>query len=316
MNTVSFHQRVMLVGDHFMSQLLHVARKAASSGATVLICGESGTGKELIARYIHEMGSRKDKPFLSLNCAAIPEGLMEAELFGFEKGAFTGALYQRIGKFERAMGGTLLLDEVTEMPLALQAKLLRVIQEGEVDRLGGKDTIQIDTRLIATSNKDPLTLIQSGQFREDLFYRLNVLRIDCPALRGRKEAIQNLADFFLVSNREKYQRSSIQIGKTGLELLEGYSWPGNIRELANVIERAVLLNDSDLIQGDEIEKLLNHSVKPAEAFQSNQSLANIEQNHIEKTLRLTQGNKTEAARKLGISVRTLRNKLRQYQEIA
>jgi two-component system response regulator FlrC len=206
MNTISFHERVMLVGDDLMSQLLHIARKAAASDATVLVCGESGTGKELIARYIHEMGNRKDKAFLSINCAAIPEGLMEAELFGYEKGAFTGAWVQRIGKFERAVGGTLLLDEVTEMPLALQAKLLRVIQEGEIDRLGGKETIRINTRLIATSNKEPLQLIQAGRFREDLFYRLNVLRIDCPPLRGRKEAIQNLASFFVGTLQEKCSR--------------------------------------------------------------------------------------------------------------
>lgn len=316
MNTISFHQRVMLVGDNLMSQLLQVAKKAATSEATVLICGESGTGKELIARYIHEMGNRREKAFLSINCAAIPEGLMEAELFGFEKGAFTGAWYQRIGKFERAMGGTLLLDEVTEMPLALQAKLLRVIQEGEIDRLGGKETIRIDTRLIATSNKEPMSLVQLGQFREDLFYRLNVLRIDCPPLRERKEAIQNLSEFFLQSHSEKYGRNSIRLSKSAEELLMNYLWPGNIRELGNVIERAVLLSEADQITGDEIARLLHSPKSTQELSTGDQSLAEIEQNHIEKMLRQVQGNKTEAARKLGISVRTLRNKLRQYQEVA
>jgi len=316
MNTISFHERVMLVGDEQMSQLLHIARKAAASEATVLICGESGTGKELIARYIHEMGQRKDKPFLSINCAAIPEGLMEAELFGFEKGAFTGAWYQRIGKFERAMGGTLLLDEVTEMPPALQAKLLRVIQEGEIDRLGGRETIRINTRLIATSNKDPLGLIQNGQFREDLFYRLNVLRIDCPPLRERKEAIQNLSQFFLLNNQEKYGRNAIKLSRTAEECLKAHHWPGNIRELGNVIERAVLLSESDEITGEEIHRLLNSSRGIQETSRGDQSLAEIEKSHIERTLQLTQGNKTEAARKLGISVRTLRNKLRLYQEVA
>jgi DNA-binding NtrC family response regulator len=316
MNTISFHERVMLVGDDLMSQLLHIARKAAASDATVLICGESGTGKELIARYIHEMGNRKDKAFLSINCAAIPEGLMEAELFGYEKGAFTGAWVQRIGKFERAIGGTLLLDEVTEMPLALQAKLLRVIQEGEIDRLGGKETIRINTRLIATSNKEPLRLVQGGHFREDLFYRLNVLRIDCPPLRGRKEAIQNLASFFFQTIQEKYSKNTIRLSRSAQDLLINHSWPGNIRELGNVIERAVLLSESDEIHGDEIAQLLISPKRFEDVGQCDQSLADIEQKYIERTLQLTQGNKTEAARKLGISVRTLRNKLKQYQDVA
>ncbi|NBX76130.1 MAG: sigma-54-dependent Fis family transcriptional regulator [Proteobacteria bacterium] len=316
MNTISFHERVMLVGDDLMGQLLHLARKAAGSEATVLVCGESGTGKELIARYIHGMGNRKDNPFLSINCAAIPEGLMEAELFGFEKGAFTGAWVQRIGKFERAMGGTLLLDEVTEMPLALQAKLLRVIQEGEIDRLGGKETIRINTRLIATSNKEPLKLIQSGHFREDLFYRLNVLRIDCPPLRGRKEAIQTLASFFLGTHCEKYSKNTVKLTRSAEELLAAHSWPGNIRELGNVIERAVLLTERDEIHGDEIAHLLVSPKGFEEVIQGERSLAEIEKVHIERTLQGTQGNKTEAAKKLGISVRTLRNKLRQYQDVA
>ncbi|NBT58683.1 sigma-54-dependent Fis family transcriptional regulator [bacterium] len=316
MNTISFHQRVMLVGDGLMSQMLEIAKKAAKSEATVLICGESGTGKELIARYIHEMSPRCEKSFLSINCAAIPEGLMEAELFGFEKGAFTGAYYQRIGKFERATGGTLLLDEVTEMPLALQAKLLRVIQEGEIDRLGAKDTIQINTRLIATSNKDPIKLVQQGRFREDLFYRLNVLRIDCPPLRGRKDAIENLSNFFLRSNEEKYQRDRMALSSSADSLLKGHSWFGNIRELGNVIERAVLLSETDLITGEQIEKLLDSPSRVSGIPDSAQSLADIEQNHIEKILQGVEGNKTEAARKLGISVKTLRNKLRQYQEVA
>lgn len=316
MNTISFHQRVMLVGDDVMSDLLRVAKKAATSEATVLICGESGTGKELIARYIHEMGSRKDKAFLSINCAAIPEGLMEAELFGFEKGAFTGALYQRIGKFEQAMGGTLLLDEVTEMPLSLQSKLLRVIQEGEVDRLGGRETIRINTRLIATSNKEPLALVQQKQFREDLFYRLNVLRIDCPPLRGRKEAIHNLAKFYLGANQEKYGRNTIRLTESAFDLLKDHPWPGNIRELGNVIERAVLLSDLDLIQADQIAPLLNYQKIEGQVPLGERSLADMEQDHIEQMLQAAQGNKTEAARRLGISVRTLRNKLRQYQEAA
>lgn len=316
MNTVSFHQRIMLIADSVMGDLLQIAKKAARSEATVLICGESGTGKELIARYIHELSARNEKAFLSINCAAIPEGLMEAELFGFEKGAFTGAWYQRIGKFERASGGTLLLDEVTEMPLGLQAKLLRVIQEGEIDRLGGKEAININTRLIATSNKEPFSLVQQGLFREDLFYRLNVLRVDCPALRGRGDAIQNLARFFLEANKMKYDRMSLELSPAAFDLLKKYAWPGNIRELGNVIERAVLLSEANQIHGDDIARLLDAPTSSVILPKNEQSLAEIEQNHIQKTIQLTQGNKTEAAKKLGISVRTLRNKLRQYQEIA
>jgi DNA-binding NtrC family response regulator len=200
--------------------------------------------------------------------------------------------------------------------LALQAKLLRVIQEGEIDRLGGKETIRINTRLIATSNKEPFKLIQGGLFREDLFYRLNVLRIDCPPLRGRKEAIQSLASFFLRSLQEKYSKNRTRLSRSAEELLIAHSWPGNIRELGNVIERAVLLSENDEIHGDEITQLLISPKRFEDAGQIDKSLADIEKNHIERTLQVTQGNKTEAARKLGISVRTLRNKLKQYQDVA
>lgn len=315
MNTISFHQRSMLIADSIMSNLLQVAKKAAQSKATVLLCGESGTGKELFARYIHEMSPRQEQSFVTINCAAIPEGLMEAELFGFEKGAFTGAWMQRIGKFEKAKEGTLLLDEVTEMPIALQAKLLRVIQEGEIDRLGGKDPIAINTRLIATSNRDPLQLAKEGCFREDLFYRLNVLRIDCPPLRERPEAIKNFAQYFLNQNCEKYQKDKSMLSPSLLELLQSYHWPGNIRELSNVIERAVLLSDQVEIQREAVIPLLNPAVSNGNRFEETGSLASIEQQHIEETLKNTNGNKTEAARRLGISVRTLRNKVRQYHAV-
>jgi len=312
MTTLSFQKRELLVSDTQMEQVLAIARKASSSKAVVLVSGESGTGKELIARYIHEMSTRKSHPFLSINCAAIPEGLMEAELFGYEKGAFTGAIAQRVGIFERAHGGSLLLDEVTEMPLSLQAKFLRVIQESEIERLGGKKSISLDTRLIATSNKDPLHLIQQGKFREDLFYRINVLRIDCPPLRGRKEAISNLSHFFLDRNSEKYEKNPAKLSREALGLLWEHSWPGNIRELANVLERAVLMDDTGEIDKSAIEKLLSASQSERENKKADNSLASIEQEYIEDTLKKFKGNKTETAKLLGISVRTLRNKLKDY----
>jgi len=311
MNAINFHKRSMLVADSLMADVLKIARKAASSNATVLICGESGTGKELIARFIHEMSARQQGPFLSVNCAAIPEGLMEAELFGYEKGAFTGAWVQRIGKFEKAMGGTLLLDEVTEMPLSLQTKLLRVLQESEIDRLGGRETVTINTRIIATSNKDPLELVREGKFREDLFYRLNVIRIDCPKLKNRQDAIENLTTFFLQTYKEKYERPEIEVSRDAIQALNAHPWPGNIRELSNLIERSVLLCEGRIIDGELIRGSLipgpTISIKTHE-----ESLAEIEKRHIENMLFKVHGNKTEAARKLGISVRTLRNKVRQY----
>jgi two-component system response regulator FlrC len=315
MNTISFHQRMMLVADTAMGDILGFAKKAAQSDATVLICGESGTGKELIARFIHEMSNRKKQPFLSVNCAAIPEGLMEAELFGYEKGAFTGAWVQRIGKFEKAIGGTLLLDEVTEMPTSLQTKLLRVIQESEIDRLGGKEPIQIDTRIIATSNREPVEMVKQGQFREDLYYRLNVLKIDCPPLRGRKEAISNLSQFFLEKHRTHYGKSDVILSEVSQKRLLEYHWPGNIRELSNVIERCVLMCDeleipSNLIENTFTPRMDNETARPAI------SLAEIEKEHIQTTLDSARGNKTEAAKILGISVRTLRNKLQEYERVS
>jgi len=317
MTLISFQQRQLLVSDPQMEQVLSLARKAASSNATVLICGESGTGKELVARYIHEMSSRNSEPFLSINCAAIPEGLIEAELFGYEKGAFTGAISQRIGIFERARGGSLLLDEVTEMPLHLQAKFLRVIQEGEIDRLGGNKPISLNTRLLATSNQDVKKLVSQGRFREDLFYRLNVLSIECPPLRMREDAIRNLSGFFVRMNSEKYGRTGLKISESALRALANHSWPGNVRELANVLERAVLLNESDEIQKEEITKLVTLESSPKGSdFSESRSLASIEKNHIESMLINVGGNKTVAAQRLGISVRTLRNKLKQYAVVS
>lgn len=312
MSRIEFQNKIMVVADEFGSDLLKQARKAAASDASVLICGESGTGKELVARYIHSLGSRDGKPFVAINCSAVPEGMMEAELFGFERGAFTGAFNQRIGKMEEASGGTLLLDEVTEMPFSIQAKLLRALQECEIDRLGGKNTIKLDVRVIATSNQDPIRLIESGNLRSDLFYRLNVLRLDCPPLRGRFQAIHSLLNHFMSLNQEKYGRHNISWTRRAIEGLKAHSWPGNVRELANVVERALVFSDKIEIDLEDIQNFLEQPKFNDSERSQGERLEDLEKNQIQKTLLISNGNKTEAARKLGISVRTLHNKLKTY----
>lgn len=312
MSKIEFQNKVMIIEDETGSELLRKARKAASSGASVLICGESGTGKELVARYIHTLGRGEQHPFVAVNCSALPEGMMEAELFGFEKGAFTGALYQRIGKMEQASGGTLLLDEVTEMPLSIQAKLLRALQEREIDRLGGKNPIQVDVRIIATSNKNPLDLIERGQFRADLFYRLNVLRLECHPLRGRIQALTALIDYFIDVNKQKYERPDLLWQAGALELLKEHSWPGNVRELSNVIERATVLSESSEICRRDLLSFLELPQFGAHLDSNTVTLEGLERQQIIKAIQITNGNKTQAARSLGISVRTLHNKLKLY----
>lgn len=312
-----FQNRTMMVADGVMEKTIALANRAASTPLAVLIVGESGTGKELIARYIHEKSKRSRSPFVSVNCAAIPEGLMEAELFGYEKGAFTGALFQRVGKFEKADAGTLLLDEISEMSTALQAKLLRVLQEGEVDRLGGKDPIRIDTRVIATTNKDPLQLIAEGHFREDLFYRLNVIRIECQPLRNRPHAVEVLAEEFLRQSSIKQEKEGLLFAPDTMEKLCTYSWPGNIRELQNAVDRAVLLADGKAIAPEHFDSLNRRPSHRSDIQKvsdgNSQLLSELEESHILKVLEGSSGNRTHAAKKLGISVRTLRNKLKEYQ---
>ena len=313
MNRIEFHQRTLVVADSTLLRLLELARKISQSHSPVLISGESGTGKELIARFIHEKGIRQSGPFISVNCAAIPEGLLEAELFGYERGAFTGALTRRIGKFEQANGGTLLLDEVSEMPLGLQAKLLRVLQEGEIDRLGGNRPIPITARVISTTNRDPLSLIREGTFRQDLYYRLNVLRVECAPLRGRKEAIVALAkDFILQVGRERGCRE-VELSDSALQLLTLYEWLGNVRELQNSIERAVLMGEGNKLLPQHFDFLQREGGPSNSSPQvEGNSLAHLEQRHIIEMLKRSGGNRTRAAEELGISIRTLRNKLKTY----
>lgn len=300
----------IITDDPKMLSLLSMARNAAASTATILIMGESGTGKELIARYIHSNSLRKEGPFVAVNCASIPNGLLESELFGHERGSFTGAFSTRLGKFEQANKGTILLDEVSEMEMALQAKLLRVIQEREVDRVGGKKPISLDIRIVATTNKNLWEQVKKGSFREDLFYRLNVFPLNLPPLRERIKDIQLLAEVFLKKFCEKHEKSIECISDDALNLLASHSWKGNIRELENCIERAVLLGEGKSLLPEAL--FLEKSPVKVTAAVSGTSIWEVEKDLIFKTLEDMEGNRTRAAKVLGISVRTLRNKLKDY----
>ncbi len=304
-----------------MARLLDLTKQIANSSASVLIQGESGTGKELFARYIHEYSKRSKAPFIALNCAALPETLLESELFGHEKGAFTGAVSRKPGKFELADGGTLLLDEVTEMQIHLQSKLLRVLQEQEVDRLGGLNSIKVDVRVVATTNRDVLESIKKGEFREDLYYRLNVVPIKIPSLRHRIDDVEILADYFIDKYNKLDGRSVRNLTKEALLKLKSLSFNGNVREMENLIHRAILLSDGEIIK--ETDLLLDNappvSETATETSQPSQgmapgSLKEVEKKMIFTTLDKTEGNRTHAAKILGISVRTLRNKLNEYKE--
>ncbi len=301
--------------DPVLCSIKALARKIAPSNATVLIQGESGTGKELFARYIHNQSGREDKPFVALNCAALPETLLESELFGYEKGAFTGAIRNREGKFELAHTGTLLLDEVTEIPLHLQAKLLRVLQESEVDRLGGKYPVPVDVRVIATTNVRIEDLVKEAKFRKDLYYRLNVIPFRIPALSERPGDIVGLAEFFLAKYSAQNGSKINSFAPEALRKLADYSWPGNVRELQNVVQRAVLISDSPVISPDYI--ILDSGLEkgaPQPSGFSLMPLCEVEKIMIEKALSTVDGNRTRAAEVLGISVRTLRNKLAEYRQ--
>lgn len=317
--------------DPAMKSVIELADQVAKSDASILITGESGVGKEVIASYLHRHSARHDKPFISVNCAAIPENLLESELFGHEKGAFTGAIARRLGKFEEANGGTLLLDEVSEMDVRLQAKLLRAIQERVFDRVGGNKPVKVDIRIIATSNRDLHKAVDEGIFREDLLYRLNVVNLKVPPLRERKEDIIALTEHFI----EKYSQANgidaKPVSPSAVVALGRHPWQGNVRELENTMHRAVLLSTGNEITEEAIRlpdgsRVNEISISPADSAISQvafaaenaartfvgQTVAEVERDLILDTLSHCLGNRTHAARILGISIRTLRNKLNQY----
>jgi len=298
-----------------MQEVCRAITNLASADSTVLITGESGTGKELVAKAIHHNSARKGRMFIPVNCAAIPETLLESELFGHAKGAFTGASADKPGLFEEAHGGTLLLDEISDLHLTLQAKLLRVLQDNEVRRVGSTRTIRVDTRVIVSSNLDLLQLVREHRFREDLYYRLNVLRVHIPPLRERREDIPLLVSAFLEEYAARYGKTVKTVDEPAMKILSTYGWPGNIRELKNAIEQAVLLCEGPIIRPPhlpaEIKGTSSHHA--AFSFPFGATLAEAEQSLILQTLRQVEGNKARAARLLGISLKTLYNKLAQYQ---
>jgi two-component system response regulator HydG len=294
-----------------LRRVLDVATQAAPSSATVLILGESGTGKELIARYIHGKSSRAAGPFIGVNCAAIPESILESELFGHERGAFTGAVSKREGRFARARGGTLFLDEIGELSPSVQVKILRVLQEGEYEPVGG-NTVKADVRIVAATNRDLLAEVEAGRFREDLYYRLNVISVTAPPLRSRREDIPLLVDHFLGVYCRKNGRSRLQVSREVLQKLTDYPWPGNVRELENVIERAAVLCRSDALRLDDLPDTVAQATAPAPAaltFELGTPLDEVEQRLIRETLKHTGGDKSLAAQLLGISTRTIYRKL-------
>jgi DNA-binding NtrC family response regulator len=311
-----------------MEQLRQLIRKVARTQATVLIAGESGTGKELVARALHRQSPRAGAPFIRVNCAAVPENLIESEFFGHEKGAFTGAVSKREGRFELAHNGTILLDEISEIPPQLQAKLLRVLQERELERVGGNRTLKVDVRVLATTNRRLEESVERKEFRQDLFFRLNVVPIQIPPLRHHKEDIGFLAQQFMPRFARKHGVRVHGMADSTLAVLESHSWPGNVRELQNVIERAVILcGDTGLLEPEHLgfsvsgggappapEASASSAAPPSPAAPGGEmsSLAEVEKHHILAALEKTRQNRTQAARILGISIRTLRNKLNEY----
>ncbi|MDZ4760445.1 MAG: sigma-54 dependent transcriptional regulator [Alphaproteobacteria bacterium] len=335
LTAVADDDRPMIAHDSAMTELKSLAEQIAPSDASILITGESGVGKEVMARYLHKKSRRADQAYISVNCAAIPENLLESELFGHEKGAFTGAVARRIGKFEEADGGTLLLDEISEMDIRLQSKLLRAIQEREIDRVGGARPIRVNIRIIATSNRNLREAVRVGEFREDLLYRLNVLNLHIPPLRERPRDVVALAEFFV----DKYSRANgylpRRLSDDARRRIQSASWPGNVRELENAMHRAVILSRGEDIAADVLrtpdgrpvsssafDAAAERAVAAAEGalkglaggFRVGQTVAAVEQELILTTLDHCVGNRTHAATILGISIRTLRNKLRAYQD--
>src|SRR5438477_619078 len=313
-------------GWRFLRATLYVIRQAAPSSATVLLLGESGTGKELFARALHEHSPRAAGPFVPINCAAIPETILESELFGYERGAFTGAVQRKEGRIERAQGGTLFLDEVGELTPSVQVKLLRFLQEGEIERLGGTGTIKVDCRVVAATNQDLGARVRENKFREDLFYRLNVIQVVLPPLRDRVEDVPLLADYFIARYAAKNGKPIRGLTRAALAALEAYPWPGNVRELEHAIERAVVLSRGAEIEVDDLPE----SVRSGGAARAaglagavegrtlavplGTTMEDIELRVIRETLRHTKGDKNLAAQLLGIAARTIYRKLEREKE--
>ena len=322
---VADESHALVFRDAAMASTVRLAEQIAPADASVLINGESGTGKEVLARHIHRKSRRADKPFISINCAAIPEALLESELFGHEKGAFTGAVGRRIGKFEEANGGTLLLDEISEMDVRLQSKLLRAIQERVIDRVGGTRPVPVDIRILATTNRDLAEAVRGGTFREDLFYRLNVVSLKIPPLRERAEDVLALAEHFAAKYAEANSLPARPLSTDARQELLRNRWPGNVRELENTMHRAVLLAGGEEIGAEALRMpdggafggvdTAARAAHAAEAVTRNlvgRTVADVERDLILDTLDHCLGNRTHAANILGISIRTLRNKLNQY----
>ena len=322
----------VIANDPMSRNLFAMATRVAQTDTTVLLTGESGVGKEVVARYIHNHSARRNGPFVAINCAAIPDSLLEATLFGYEKGAFTGAQQAQAGKFEQAQNGTLLLDEVTEMPLGLQAKLLRVLQEREVERVGGKKPVALDIRIVATSNRDMAEAVNKGVLREDVYYRLNVFPLLIPALRQRPADIVPLARHFLVEHGGRSGRPGLRLSPAAEAVLLAHAWPGNVRELENVMQRAVILAAGDVVEADALHlspgvfAMPGGQQHPAGApavvvgkpalpdGQKSENMRDLEREHILETLSAVGGSRKLAGERLGMSERTLRYKLKQYRE--
>ena len=329
LEAVTEESNAIIYRDPQIAEILKTAEQVAPSDASILITGESGTGKELLARFIHQKSKRANEKFISVNCAAIPENLLESELFGHEKGAFTGAVARRIGKFEEANGGTLLLDEISEMELRLQAKLLRALQERVIDRVGGNQPVKVDIRIIATSNRNLEEVVGKGMFREDLLFRLNVVTLLLPPLRSRPADLEILSEHFIKKYAESNEMPIRRLSAAARQKLLAHTWRGNVRELENALHRAVLLAKGDEIDADAITLSIPASLPagaaPAQAARVaalptetatralvGSTVADVERDLILGTLYHCLGNRTHAANILGISIRTLRNKLKQY----
>jgi two-component system response regulator HydG len=307
------HDNYGIVGESkAMKRVFQAIAKAAGTSATVLITGESGTGKELVARAIHYHGSRAQAPFVPVNCGGIPEGLLESELFGYVKGAFTGANQSRAGFFQTAEGGTIFLDEISETSLAMQVKLLRVLQDKEVSMVGSAKSRKIDIRILTATNKDLRVLTERGHFREDLYYRLNVINIEIPPLRERGEDVLLLARHFLGRYAEELDRPRVYFSDDALRVLVNYSWPGNVRELENLVQRLMVMVEGETVDVSDLPSHMRYSVPSGGRL--NRTLAEVEAEYIRNVLEQTGGNKTRAAKILGIDRKTLRDKLRRDRE--